>query len=329
MDRIIAESLFTKTSLILHSCFIFLSFGLVTLYIKHTRHSMMKTLYHLSSLKQSFRSYIYSVADALTQFRLPYVAEALLMLLQGLVSCISALAFFVILISSKYFPLGIIPRYDFILIMAIVVQILLVITKQETLEELKTISYFHLLGLLLELFKCHPDIGSWSYPEFAYSKFFGVPLYSGFMYAAVASFILHFWRRCYLTIEGYQHPKAILWIAALIYINFFSHHFMGDFRWLLTAILLMLLWNTRIRFTVYKVRYHLPLLIGFLLLGGLIWVAENIATFYSAWQYPNQKGTWQLVHLGKINSWGLLVVMTFVIVSRFKLKQPAKCMTTV
>ncbi len=57
-------------------------------------------------------------------------------------------------------------------------------TGLETKDELKVITVFHLIGLLLEIYKVH--FGSWSYPEERYSKVFGVPLYSGFMYASVA-----------------------------------------------------------------------------------------------------------------------------------------------
>lgn len=55
----------------------------------------------------------------------------------------------------------------------------------ETRDEVLVIGVFHLLGLVMELFKIH--IGSWSYPEFANSKLLGAPRYSGFMYASVAS----------------------------------------------------------------------------------------------------------------------------------------------
>ncbi|MBW9235086.1 DUF817 domain-containing protein [Leptospira santarosai] len=27
-----------------------------------------------------------------------------------------------------------------------------------------------------------------------------------------------------------------------------------------------------------------------------IWIAENIATFFGAWEYPNQVDAWSLVH---------------------------------
>lgn len=62
----------------------------------------------------------------------------------------------------------------------------------------------------------------------------------------------------------------------------------------------------------------MPLPLAFLLIGFFIWIAENISTLFGGWQYPNQAESWELVHLGKISSWGLLVVITFTIVAELK-----------
>ena len=104
-------------------------------------------------------------------------------------SCLFAGGFFAILALSKWLPLGDLPRYDFLLLAALGLQALLLWLKLETWEEVRTISLFHLLGFVLEVFKTHPAIGSWSYPEAGYTKVLGVPLYAGFMYAAVASYM--------------------------------------------------------------------------------------------------------------------------------------------
>ncbi|MCY7743864.1 DUF817 domain-containing protein, partial [Bacillus licheniformis] len=45
------------------------------------------------------------------------------------------------------------------------------------------------------------------------------------------------------------------------------------------------------------------LALSFVLIGFFIWIAENIATFFGAWTYPNQTSTWSLVHVGKVSSW--------------------------
>lgn len=79
-------------------------------------------------------------------------------------------------------------RYDFLLLACLAMQALMLATGLETRDELKVITLFHLLGLGLELFKVH--VGSWSYPEAALAKVGGVPLYSGFMYASVASYMI-------------------------------------------------------------------------------------------------------------------------------------------
>ncbi|EEM82841.1 hypothetical protein bthur0011_31740 [Bacillus thuringiensis serovar huazhongensis BGSC 4BD1] len=62
----------------------------------------------------------------------------------------------------------------------------------------------------------------------------------------------------------------------------------------------------------------MPLVLSFFLIGFFIWIAENIATFFGAWQYPNQREAWSLVHLSKISSWFLLVVISIMIVTQLK-----------
>ena len=65
--------------------------------------------------------------------------------------------------------------------------------------------------------------------------------------------------------------------------------------------------------------FWMPLPLAFLFIGFFVWIAENIATLFGGWQYPNQVNSWAWVHLSKIGSWGLLVVITFVIVAELKL----------
>ena len=66
------------------------------------------------------------------------------------------------------------------------------------------------------------------------------------------------------------------------------------------------------------IRHKMPLSLSFVLIGFFIWVAENIATFFGAWQYPNQAEAWSLVHFGKVSSWLLLVIVSFLIVATLK-----------
>ena len=60
------------------------------------------------------------------------------------------------------------------------------------------------------------------------------------------------------------------------------------------------------------------MLLAFILIGFFIWLAENISTFFSVWQYPDQLGAWSTVHIGKWSSWTLVIIMTFTIVAFLK-----------
>ena len=231
-------------------------------------------------------------------------------------SCIFPVAIFLTLAISKTISIPFLYRYDFILIVCLVVQLLMVYFKLETIDELKVISMFHVIGLSLELFKVH--MGSWVYPEYAMAKFGGVPLYSGFMYASVASYICQAWRRLDLKFINWPRNCITYTIAGLIYLNFFSHHFIVDLRWIIISSLFVFFWNAYVEFKVKNQFYKMPVILSFLLIGFFVWLAENISTFFGAWKYPNQLKTWQMVHLGKISSWFLLVIISIIIVVNLK-----------
>ncbi|MBL7713878.1 MAG: DUF817 domain-containing protein [Bdellovibrionales bacterium] len=247
-----------------------------------------------------------------------YLVDFLAFGLKEAASCSFAGLFFVTLFLSHKIPLGSFPRYDFLFLVAVSLQLVLVLTKLETWDELKAICIFHVLGLALEIFKTHPSIGSWTYPEPGYLKVMGVPLYSGFMYAAVASYMIQAWRFFKLKVDHYPNRFLALSVAIGIYLNFFTHHFWYDLRLPLIFLTFLIFRSTDVSFTPYKRRYRMPLLLSFILIGFFIWLAENIATFYGAWKYPNQLGAWSKVHIGKWNSWSLLAIMTFVIVTNLK-----------
>ncbi|MGK7379715.1 DUF817 domain-containing protein [Planococcus sp. 1R117A] len=231
-------------------------------------------------------------------------------------SCIFPAVIFAALAFSKFVEIPFLPRYDFILLVCIAAQFVMLTSKLETMDELKVICVFHVIGLALELFKVH--MGSWAYPEAAHSKFFGVPLYSGFMYASVASYICQAWRRMDLKVYGWPKPFYTFAISFLIYANFFTHHFTYDIRWILKALLFVIFFRTFVTFRVNRTPYKMPLILSFLLIGFFIWIAENITTFLGAWQYPNQQAAWSLVHIGKISSWFLLVIISVIIVAQLK-----------
>jgi uncharacterized membrane protein YoaT (DUF817 family) len=211
-----------------------------------------------------------------------------------------------------------VPRYDALLLIALAIQAVMVATKLETLDELKAITLFHAIGFALEAFKTSDAIRSWSYPDFAYTKVLGVPLFSGFMYAAVGSYIIQAWRLLDLRIRHHPPYWMATLIAVAIYANFFTHHFIGDYRWYLAAVALGLYARTTVVFRPLHRDRSMPLLVGFILTGFFIWLAENISTFFRIWSYPDQLGAWTNVHVGKWSSWSLLVIMTFTIVANLK-----------
>ena len=211
-----------------------------------------------------------------------------------------------------------IPRYDLLLIIAIAIQIWMVWSGLETMDELKAVCLFHVVGFALEVFKTSSGIHSWEYTDFGYTKLFGVPLFSGFMYAAVGSYIIQAWRLMDLRIRHHPPYWMATLLAILIYANFFTHHFIGDYRWYLAACTLGLYARSTVIFRPYDRDRSMPLLLSFVLIGFFIWLAENISTFFGIWKYPNQLGAWSTVHLGKWSSWSLLVIMTFTIVANLK-----------
>lgn len=210
------------------------------------------------------------------------------------------------------------PRYDALLLIALAIQAWMVWAKLETLDELKAISLFHLIGFALEVFKTSGSIKAWAYPDFAYSKVLGVPLFSGFMYAAVGSYIIQAWRLLDLRIRHHPPYWMAALVALLIYANFFTHHYIGDYRWYIAAGTLGLYARSTVVYRPYDRDRTMPLLLSFVLIGFFIWLAENISTFFGIWKYPNQLGAWSVVHLGKWSSWSLLVIMTFTIVAHLK-----------
>jgi uncharacterized membrane protein YoaT (DUF817 family) len=245
------------------------------------------------------------------------VRELALFTLKELRACLFPLLFFAVLACSKDFSFGL-PRYDFIFLAAVAIQAGLVATRIETIDEAKVLTVFHLLGLALELFKTHPAIGSWSYPEAGFLRIGGVPLYSGFMYASVASYMCQAWRLFDLKLVGYPSYWLSVPLSAAIYLNFFTHHFIGDWRWWLLAGVLVVFRRTAVAFTVLVRPRRMPLVLAFFLIGFFVWVAENISTFLGAWVYPEQAHTWQMVGIGKISSWFLLVIISFLVVADLK-----------
>ncbi|WP_184242340.1 DUF817 domain-containing protein [Novosphingobium chloroacetimidivorans] len=204
-------------------------------------------------------------------------------------------------------------RYDFLVLAALAIQVAMLAFRLETWDEAKVILAFHLVGTIMELFKTAH--GSWEYPEASVLRIGQVPLFSGFMYAAVGSYIARVWRIFDFRFSSYPNRAATWALGVAIYVNFFAHHWLPDARPILFIAMFVLFARTRVWFTVWREDRWMPLLLGWLLVALFIWLAENLSTFSRAWIYPNQRGAWALVHPGKLGAWYLLMYISFVLVA--------------
>jgi uncharacterized membrane protein YoaT (DUF817 family) len=204
-------------------------------------------------------------------------------------------------------------RYDFLVLAAVAIQAGMLAFRLETLEEARVIFVFHAVGTVMEIFKT--AVGSWVYPEASLLRIGGVPLFSGFMYAAIGSYIARCWRLFEFRFTRHPPVWALALLATAIYVNFFTHHYFPDARialFLLTALLFGRCW---VHFKVWRVHRRLPLLLGFVLVALFIWLAENIGTFTAAWAYPGQRLAWSMVSLGKLGAWFLLMIVSYALVA--------------
>ncbi len=233
-------------------------------------------------------------------------------------ACLFVGLFFAAVFSVPRAGLFGIPRYDLLLLVALSIQLWMLWAKLETMDELRAVCLFHLIGFCLEVFKTSSGIKSWSYPDFAYTKVLGVPLFSGFMYAAVGSYMVQAWRLFDLRILHHPPYWMATLVAVLIYLNFFTQHYIGDYRWYLAACALGLYARSTVVFYPMEKARKMPLLLSFVLIGFFIWLAENISTFFGIWRYPNQLGAWSSVHISKWSAWAMLVIMTFTIIVHLK-----------
>jgi uncharacterized membrane protein YoaT (DUF817 family) len=233
-------------------------------------------------------------------------------------ACLFVVLFFAAIFLMPRAGLFGVTRYDLLFVIALLIQALMLAFKLESFDELKAVCLFHALGFALEVFKTSSGIKSWAYPDAGVTKLFGVPLFSGFMYAGIGSYIIQSWRLFDMKVRHHP-PYWMAWVlAGAIYANFFTHHYLIDYRWYLACITLGLYARTTVHFTPRGKRRSMPLLLSFVLIGFFIWLAENIGTFFGVWRYPNQIGAWATVHIGKWSSWSLLVIMTFTIITNLK-----------
>ncbi|KST86394.1 DUF817 domain-containing protein [Lactococcus lactis] len=194
-------------------------------------------------------------------------------------SAIFGITIILSLIVTTFIKIPHLARYDTLLICVIVIQMILLVSKYERAYDLIPIMVFHILGMILEIFKVKH--GSWSYPDAGLFKIMDVPLYSAFMYSAIGSYIVRAIKEFDLEAINWPHWLMSIGISVLIYLNFFSGTFGFDFRNI----------------------FYL-----------FIYFSENIGSYFSAWTYSYQLKAWQFVDLGKISSWTLLIIVSIIIV---------------
>lgn len=230
-------------------------------------------------------------------------------------ACLFGAIILSLVLLTKWFwpPHAWLARYDFLFLSALTVQALLLILRMETVREAKVILIFHIVGTLMELFKT--DVGSWTYPENNFFRLGHVPLFSGFMYASVGSFMARTTRILDMRYTHYPNRNVTIILAILIYANFFTHHFIPDMRIALFVAVAVAFGPTWVYYRPYRKFRRMPLLVGFGLVALFIWGAENIGTFATVWIYPHQRNGWQLVRFGKYGSWFLLMIISFILVS--------------
>lgn len=244
-----------------------------------------------------------------------YLVEFLVFGAKQAWACIFGAAMLVVLLTAKliYPEHAWLARNDAITIAAMIIQALMISFRLETWRELRVVMIFHVVGTGMELFKT--SIGSWSYSAGGVLHIAAVPLYSGFMYAAVGSYLVRVYRLFDLRFTRYPP----LWLSAVVaagcYLNFFSHHYIVDLRYPLIIAVLVVFGRTTMYFRVFGRQLRMPLVLAFGLVAMFIWFAENIATWAGAWYYPDQLAGWQPVGPTKLAAWFLLMIISVVLVT--------------
>lgn len=231
------------------------------------------------------------------------------------------LVVFLLIATYLFYPRdAALARYDFLFLSMLAIQVVLILTRLETIDEAKVILIYHVVGTAMEIFKT--AAGSWIYPEPSFFRIGGVPLFTGFLYACIGSYICRAWRLFDFRFSHHPPSWALIATSVLIYANFFMHHYIADMRIGLFMIVAVLFARTRVYFKVWHVYRSMPLLLGFVLIALFIWFSENIGTFTRTWLYPSQLHGWSMVSLAKLGSWFLLLVISYMLVTLINRPQP-------
>ncbi len=219
------------------------------------------------------------------------------------------------LVVSKYVNFQGVYRYDVLFIFAVVVQVILIITKAEKPKEVLAIIIFHICAMGMEIFKTSPMVGSWAYPEPAFFAIGSVPLFTGFMYSSVGSYIARSWRINNFNFVKLPNRLILFLLGLVIYVNFFTNHFTYDFRYIIFIIAVVAFWQTKFYVTLTTKTFQIHPLISNALLASFVFLAEQIGTFARAWVYPHQVEVWHPVSFHMYTSWYMLLIFSFVIIA--------------
>ena len=253
--------------------------------------------------------------DAAAQGVRAALIEFVVFVLKQAWACAFGAILLVVIIAARLFypDDAALARNDALTLAAVLIQVAMLAFGLETVRELRVILLFHITGTVMELFKT--DVGSWAYAADGILRIGGVPLFSGFMYAAIGSYMVRVYRLFDLRFSRYPRRWLTAIVAAAIYANFFTHHFWWDARWVLFAAV-VLLWGRTVMYARIRVKVlRLPLLAVFVGVAFFIWLAENIGTWGGAWAYPDQVDGWQMVSISKLGSWFLLMIISVVLVT--------------
>ncbi|WP_291810139.1 DUF817 domain-containing protein [Cellulomonas sp.] len=233
---------------------------------------------------------------------------------QGWACLFGALLLVLLLAARFWYPDDAwLARNDALTLAALALQVGMLASRLETLREMRVVLLFHVVGTAMELFKT--DVGSWSYAAEGVLRVGAVPLFSGFMYGAVGSYLVRVFRIFELRFDRYPRRWVTAVLAVAIYVNFFTHHWVADARWVLLAGVVVVYGRSVMHFRVHAARLRMPLLLAFTLVAAFIWAAENVATFAGAWLYPSQVDGWVVVGGSKLVSWFLLMIISVVLVT--------------
>lgn len=232
---------------------------------------------------------------------------------------------FLILLTKFWYPFEALYRNDFLFLAALGFQLTLLALRLESPREAAVILIFHVVATAMEVFKTSDAIGAWHYPGEFRIAIGNVPLFAGFMYSAVGSYIARVWRIFDFRFSNYPPKVATYVLVALIYANFFTHHFFIDLRNGLLLGAALCFGRSTIYFKVDRKHRYMPVLLGCFLGSFFVWIAENVSTYANIWIYPNQADGWQIVPAGKLVAWFLLMMLSFVLVTLVNQPRPMDC----